>query len=223
MPDSYQLQVYNFTGNIKLQPPYEDSGNSSESNEMSTTSKNSKQDLLIYLNENSPKMSQEINANMRKMLPPHAHYIVETEMSFFEGSLIIVGSIVLATTWSFLQPILEESAKKALGTAFEKGFGKLIESVVTGVVSRWIPKFGSDKGGNILRPQMAEPMQVKADLVTNIYSGHSDNEPSQPAPSQPIPAQLSVPLYLRILIFADTILLLIIIIVSLIPHIKLTP
>src|SRR2546421_3902953 len=126
MPDSYQLQVYNFTGNIKLQPPYNDSGNSSISDDRPIPDTFA-QDLLNFLNENSPKMSQEINANMRKMLPPHAHYIVETEMSFFEGSLIIIGSIVLATTWSFLQPILEESAKKALGTAFEKGFGKLIE------------------------------------------------------------------------------------------------
>src|SRR6266568_1230626 len=117
---------------------------------------------------------------MRKMLPSFAHYTVETEISFFEGSFIIVGSMVLAATWSFLQPILEESAKKALGTAFEKGFGKLIESVVTGVVSRWLPNFRSVKGGNHPLPQMAEPMQVKADLVTNISTGPTGNEPPQP-------------------------------------------
>ena len=227
MPETYQLQVYHISGSIKLQSPYDESGDSSGPNETSP-SKNVKQTLLDYLNENSPKMTQEISNSMRKMLPPHAHYTIETEISFFEGSFIIVGSMVLAATWSFLQPILEESAKKALGTAFEKGFGKLIESVVTGTVSRWLPKFRSDRGGTPLLPQMAEPMQVKADLVTNISSGPTSNEPPQPAPSQSAasqstPAQLSIPLYLRILILADTLLLLIIIIVALIPHIKISP
>jgi hypothetical protein len=222
MPDNYQLQIYSIEGSMKLLPPYDESENSSETDDQVPITISPKENLLAYLNEHSSEMAQQINAGMRKMLPQYAHFTVETEISFFEGSLIIAGSVILAATWSFLQPILVESAKKALETAFETGLSQLIESAVKRVVSSWLPKFPKSMPGGML-PRLSEPMQVSAKLVKNISTGTVDNQPSQQTPPQQTPTQQTIPLYFRGLVLADTLLLLIIIIASLVPHIRLIP
>lgn len=240
MPDKYQLQVYSIEGRMNFLPPYGESANDLDSGNIvggqvsadSPNKESSKEQLLAYLNKYSPQIAQEISVNIRKFLPTYVHYTIETEMSFFEGSLIISGTVILAASWAFLQPILEDSAKKALGTAFETGFNQLIEAMVKRVVSSWLPRFIKENTSAKL-PQMAEPMQVKAELVTNMSANTIDSQQSQQRPPEQTQAlqtsserarpQQAIPLYFRGLVLADTLLLLIIIIITLIPHIKLIP
>jgi hypothetical protein len=218
MPNTPQIFVFDFDGNINIaitptQTPTQNTDGKQSANAGNTltneqssgsqskpetspesTSTSEIRPIIHKLNDASEKIAGDIQHEIRTLIPRCS---VQADIFFYEGSLIVIGSVVL----TFLLSTLSASVQKEL----ELQFTQLIEFAIKRVLRRRIKEAGAE---------VTEPIE----LDVNQSSANVRDEPTNPPVNQRVVPQYFVPL-----LIANTLLLLIVLILQALSILRIIP
>ncbi len=161
--------------------------------------------IVYHLNNESEEIADEIQKEIRKLLPRCNTQVI---ISFYEGSLIALGTAVLM----FLGPIVAESARQAL----KPELTRLLQFAIKRVLTR---------GLNRMNLLVSAPMEVDVrPSPTNTKDGEIIKTKEDDA--SPPRKNLITPRFLMPLTVANAVLLLILLILLIsiaIPHLRIIP
>jgi hypothetical protein len=106
------------------------------------------------LNEQSETISQKIEREVRRILPPTV--TVQANVQFDEGSILVTGVVALL---SWATPIVRDAAKEELG--------ELVKLAIKRVISRYLP-FSASPIELSVTPQSSTPDRTS----TRIFAGN---------------------------------------------------
>lgn len=150
--------------------------------------------IIHNLNDVSEQIAGDIQHEIRTVLPRCS---VQADIFFYEGSLIVVGSVIL----TFLLPVLTAAVQKEL----EQQFAQIIEFAIKRVLRRKIKEVGAE----VTRPIELDVSQSSASVR---------DEPTNPSVNQSV-----IPQYFILLMTANTVLLLFVLILLVLSILKIIP
>jgi hypothetical protein len=121
MPDDLHMLLFDFSGTVDIP----DTESNSKAGAAKAEVKEALLVLLHSLNKQAEAISQKIEREVRRILPPTV--TVQANIQFDDGSIVFTGVVALLK-WA--APIVGEAAKKELG--------ELVKLVIKRVISRYL-------------------------------------------------------------------------------------
>lgn len=147
MPNIFQAITFTFEGRaewlvgLETNPTYNPPASQLQNEKAQS-------DVIQELNQKSDSIAQQIERELRKILPPQ--FSVQAEVSFSEGSIVMTGTVVLLT-W------LSSVATATVREEFESQFKEVIRVAVKRVISRVSQDFPKVLGAMEVDPVRTAP------------------------------------------------------------------
>lgn len=157
--------------------------------------------LVDELNRDTDSLSEEVEAELGRMLPPGVS--ARVQLSFSKGSVVVAG---LLTLFAWAMPIV---ATKALETVTDRALGLALDRVLRRFTSNWVadpPRIGS--------LSLRGPLSMQTEFTTLPEHGES-SMPAQSARAAPSGAGLTLGgVGTTALLVVDTVLLTVLLIIE---------